>query len=183
MDSTSNTENSHPNFVQPTPEYPTKAQLKSYGDLMFLYMRIRAYDNVPMRQIRLNIQPPIDLGFHKIFYRNAVPRAAVTWAFLGPQQENAFVKGLGLKANDWISGRQLWITEIYAPYGQGTARDVFRWLMATVSKEHNIVRWTRMKGGKLHRIVESRRKVDRLWTHHPMSVDQFLKAESAASAG
>ncbi len=174
MDESTNGQKPIPGLPKPTPEYPTEAQLKAYGDLMFLYMRVRKYEPVPMGRVRRVIQPPIDLGLYKVFYQDKVPRAAVTWAFLGPEQEKQFARGEGLRPSDWLSGPQLWIMDIYAPYGLGTGRDVLRWLMSTVSKQHNLVRSPRVKEGTLHRIVQSRRRDDGGWTNQSLSMEDFL---------
>lgn len=160
---------------KPTPEYPTESQLKAYGDLMFLFMRISRYERLPLRLVRRCIQPPIDLNFYRVFYLDGFPRAAITWSFLGPEQERKFVSGELLEPSDWLSGKQLWIADVLAPYGRGTGGQVLKWLRATLSREHRIVRFLRVDDDlKIQRIVESERKEDGGWKVRSVPVDKFL---------
>ena len=175
MQNNSNGQTAPANLPNPTPEYPTDSQLKAYGDLMFLYMRIPKYNRVPMRIIRLNIQPPIDLNMNKVFYKDGYPRAAMTWALLGPTQEKKFLSGEGLQPSDWLSGRQLWIMDILAPYGRGSGGDILRWLRKNVSTEHNIIRFPRVNDKlQLTRVVESIRKDEKIWSVKSRNLEYFL---------
>ena len=168
---------------QPTPEYPTESQLRAYGDLMFLFMRIKRYERLPLRLARRCIQPPIDLNFYRVFYKDNVPRAAVTWSFLGPEQERKFVSGELLEPSDWLSGKQLWIADILAPYGRGTGGQVLKWLSKTVSEHHNIVRFLRIDDDlHIKRIVESERTEKGSWKPRSISIDQFLQRKQAATS-
>lgn len=138
-----------------TPEYPTKAQIAAYGAFAFLYLRSDQHRDVPMHLARLAIQPAIDLGFFKIFEHEDVPRAAVTWAFLDRDAERRMVAGELLKPQDWVSGDVMWVREIIAPYGKGTAAAVVRWLQRSVPDRVSRVRYLRIDPGhQRRRIVE-----------------------------
>lgn len=72
-------------------EHPDADRIAAYGALSFVYLRSERYRAMPLAQFRRLIQPPIDLGFHKIFEVDGVPRAAVLWPFLNPETERRFV--------------------------------------------------------------------------------------------
>jgi hemolysin-activating ACP:hemolysin acyltransferase len=50
-----------------------------------------------------------------------VPRAFVSWAYLSEEAETRFLRGDRLTTQDWMSGDRLWLMDLVAPYGQGSA--------------------------------------------------------------
>lgn len=140
------------------PENPSSEKLRAYGELMFLVLRSRFHRETPVRNIRLSFQPAIDLGFYKIFRADGVPRAAVTWAFLSPEVERRYMQGYFMQPQEWVSGKQMWVVEIVAPYGQGTAVSVVNWLRRKVAEPIDTVRYVRGNAdGSVRRVVEIRR--------------------------
>jgi len=140
------------------PENPSEETLRAYGELMFLVMRSRFHRDTPMRNIRVSFQPAIDLGFYKIFRSDGVPRAAVTWAFLSPEVERRYVHGHFMEPSEWVSGKQMWVVEIVAPYAQQTGAFVVNWLRRHVAEPIDTVRYVRGNDdGSVRRIVEVRR--------------------------
>ena len=143
---------------EPDPENPTEAQRLAYGDFAFLYMRSEFHRNVPLHLARLSIQPAIDLGFYKIFHIDDIPRYGVTWAFLSEATEAKLMRGEMLAPADWRSGNRMWVIEIIAPYGQGTAAAVVHWLKRSLPETISRVRYLRSDAGRnLTRIVEVNR--------------------------
>ena len=132
------------NIPNPTPEFPTQEQLRAYGDLAFLYLRSEMHRDVPLHLARLAIQPAIDLSFYKVFHNDGIPRYGVTWAFLSPEAEAKVARGELLQPSEWMSGDQMWVMEIIAPYGQGTAAAVVKWLKQNLPEKVSSVRYQRV---------------------------------------
>ena len=132
-------------------EKPTQEKLYAYGAFAFLYLRSQHHRSVPLAVARMAIQPPIDLGFYKVFHADGVPRMAVTWAFFGDEAEEKFTSDQMLLPQDWCSGKKMWVVEIVAPYGKGTAAEVVRWLQSELPPSINRVRYQRVTGDHANR--------------------------------
>jgi len=140
------------------PENPDRSQLAAYGALAFLYLRSERHRGVSLSAARLAIQPAIDLRFNHILEVDGVPRAAVTWAFLGPEAEAKLKAGQRLMPKDWVSGEQMWLLDIIAPYGQGTAAHVVRWLRHNVPSTVETLKYMRIgRDNRPSKIVQIRR--------------------------
>jgi len=148
----------------PDPENPTEAQRLAYGDFAFLYMRSEFHKNVPLHLARLSIQPAIDLGFYKLFHIDDMPRYGVTWAFLSEDAEAKLMRGEILLPAEWRSGDRMWVIEIIAPYGQGTAAAVVHWLKRSLPEKITKLRYIRSDQSRnLKRIVEMKRMNGAQW--------------------
>lgn len=152
---------------QPTPEFPTQDQLRAYGDFAFLYMRSDFHRDVPLHLARLAIQPAIDLGFYKVFHNDGIPRYGVTWAFLGPEAEARLTRGEVLKPAEWRSGPNMWVIEIIAPYGQGTAAAVVKWLRHNLPDGIQTVKYQRIdRDTGVKRVIAVNRVKGAHWGAH-----------------
>lgn len=141
----------------PTPEAPTPAMMRAYGDLAFLYFRSAYHRRLPVRAARLFLQPPIDLGFVHVFRNGDVPRAAVTWAFLSTEAERRFAGGEPLQPAEWRSGQSFWIVEIIAPFDEPGPGVVMRRVVEAIAARRKGVRYLRTdESGAVRRIVESK---------------------------
>lgn len=144
---------------QPTPEFPTQDQLRAYGDFAFLYLRSDFHRNLPLHLARLGIQPAIDLGYYKVFHVDGIPRYGVTWAFLSDEAEEKLKAGQVLAPAEWRSGPNMWVIEIIAPYGQGSAAAVVKWLRHNLPEQVQTVRYLRVDADRnVNRVVEINRK-------------------------
>jgi len=112
----------------PPSEMPSERRLKVYGDAFFLAMRSPRHLAMTGAELRTYLEPAIQLGNFRIFSAQAVPRAMITWAHLGPDAERRLLTGQPLRAEDWNSGPHRWVVDILAPYG-GMMRGIGRWLM------------------------------------------------------
>ncbi len=148
-------------------ENPTEEKLRAYGDLAFLYLRSEHHRELPLRLARQMVQPPIDLGFYKVFYIDDVPRYAFTWAFLDEDAEAKVIRGELLLPKEWRSGDRMWVMEIIAPYGQGTAAFVIKWLRHSLPEEINKFRWMRVdREHRMTRVTEITRIKGAHWGAH-----------------
>lgn len=163
---------------KPKPENPSEAQLRAYGGFAFLYLRSEHHKHVPLQAARLAIQPPIDLLQFQLFHHNDVPRCGVTWAFLDRTAEGKLVSGETLLPAEWRSGSQMWVIEIIAPYGDGTAAEVVRWLKRALPPSIDSVRYLRV--GSDHRpskVLEVRRIDGAHWGTRLVDPSAILEEE------
>ncbi len=163
-------------MTEPTPEHPSAAQLQAYGDFAFLYLRSDHHRNVSLSQARLALQPAIDLMQYHVFRFEGVPRFGLTWAFLNEDTERKIVTGEQLQPADWRSGDRMWVIEIIAPYGQGTAAEVVRWLKRSLPKQINTVRYMRVQEDhRFEKVIEVRRISGAQWGTRTVKVSDFVK--------
>lgn len=148
-------------FKNPTPEYPDTAQLAGYGGFAFLFLRTPRYANLTLDQVRSVLQPPLDLRFFHLHTIDGVPRAGITWAFLSPQAEQKILLSQRLEPVDWLSGKQVWIMDVIAPYGQGMGALLTRRFLQQLPIEAGTVRFARYSdAGHLKHVVEYKRHPD-----------------------
>ncbi|WP_050529103.1 toxin-activating lysine-acyltransferase [Pseudaestuariivita atlantica] len=135
---------------------PTAEQIALYGAFAFLYMRSSSHSGVPIGAARLGLQPPVLLGYCRIFHdQNGVPRAGLTWAMLSDEVEEKFLRGEPLTMGDWTSGSNFWVMEIIAPFGRPGGAQVMNWLRMEMPKHVTRVRYVRQgMNGKPHRVIE-----------------------------
>ena len=146
------------------PEFPGEDALQAYGGLSFLYLRSPRHAAWPVKNLRLIIQPPIDLHQSRIFYHEGVPRAACTWAHLSDEAQARVIKSDPITPSQWRSGRNLWLMEIIAPYNQGSGARVFRTFMRHVPQEITRFRYLRVDAdGSPPRIMQVDRPAGSAW--------------------
>ncbi|KMW56067.1 hypothetical protein AIOL_001019 [Candidatus Rhodobacter oscarellae] len=138
-------------------EFPTAERLRAYGDLCFLYFRSEPHKEKPFNLMRWIVQVPVDLGQYRIFYAEDIPRAAFTWAMVEDAAEAKILSGTALLPAEWRSGRQMWIMDILAPFGQGTASDVSRWMKENMPQDINTIRTIRPNPDGSARVIELNR--------------------------
>ncbi|MEM6693479.1 MAG: toxin-activating lysine-acyltransferase [Pseudomonadota bacterium] len=116
-------------------EYPSQDQLKALGDLCFVMMRAPDLAQQSLQALRAMIEPAVDTGHFAILRRDDVPRAAITFAYLDEDAEERLLAGAFLSTQDWISGSRLWLMDVVAPYGQGTAARMIRFWHQSLGPE------------------------------------------------
>lgn len=124
-------------------EFPSRDQLTGMGELAFLFMRAPNYAKASGAAIRAAIEPAVDTGHFALMRNEGVPRALITWAFLDAEAEARFLSGAVLTAHDWISGDRLWLMDVIAPYGQGSARRMIRFFESGLKAEITQYRFIR----------------------------------------
>ncbi|WP_050529105.1 toxin-activating lysine-acyltransferase [Pseudaestuariivita atlantica] len=143
--------------MQINSEFPTPERLQAYGDLCFLYFRSDAHRDKSFALMRWIVQVPVDLGQYKIMYANDIPRAAFTFAMLNDAAEQKLLSGTALQPAEWQSGQQMWIMDVLAPYGQGSAQQVIRWITTHTPPEISSIRSLRPHGNGRMRMIELNR--------------------------
>ncbi|KNG95377.1 toxin-activating lysine-acyltransferase [Pseudaestuariivita atlantica] len=143
--------------MQVNSEFPTPERLRAYGDLCFLYFRSDAHRDKSFGLMRWIVQVPVDLGQYKIMYATDIPRAGFTYAMLDDAAEQKLLGGTALQPAEWRSGRQMWIMDVLAPYGQGSAQQIIRWIRHHTAPDITSIRTLRPNPGGGTRIVEHTR--------------------------
>ncbi len=109
-----------------TPEFPSPAKQRLLGEFLFLAMRSDTYSNLPLNRFQEAFEPAIDLKQFHLFRFDDIPRGVVTWARLTPGAESRFIRGQGLKPEDWNKGDRFWVVDLIAPY-KGVGPYITRW--------------------------------------------------------
>lgn len=134
--------------------------LGAYGAFTYLYMNSPHHRRVSVDVMRAQLRPPVERNFYRIVNdQDGVPRAGLTWALLSDQVEARMRAGQMLAPKEWASGRNLWIMEFLAPFGQGSGLSVLRWLRDTAPGGMDRLRYNRFKPQiDRVRVVEIRRR-------------------------
>ncbi|MEM6913687.1 MAG: toxin-activating lysine-acyltransferase [Pseudomonadota bacterium] len=139
-------------------EFPSKDQLAGLGDLAFVFVRAPSYQGVTVSALRAALEPAIDTGHFAVLRQDHIPRAFISWAYLDEEAEARFLNGARLTTQDWISGDSLWLMDVVAPYGQGSAARMIKAFHAAIPEtidQYNTVRRAR-EPGKARRYVMTR---------------------------
>jgi len=79
------------------------------------------------------ILEPIRQKQFKLYVKEHVPQAFVTWAMMSGESEEHFLETLSpLRKKDWTSGDNLWVMDIIAPFGghEAVIHDLFDTIFA-----------------------------------------------------
>ncbi|MEY8840518.1 toxin-activating lysine-acyltransferase [Cribrihabitans sp. XS_ASV171] len=112
----------------PDVEVPSPEKLRIYGDMSFLAFRSSRHSRMSVGQLRTYLEPAIEFGQFRVFRFDDVPRAMITWAYMGPDSIRKLIEGAPLEPADWRSGPDLWVIDLIAPYRRLTGQLV-RWMM------------------------------------------------------
>ena len=134
------------------PDFPTEEQIRAWGDILFLAMRSPRHGAMTAYQLREAFEPAVTTGQYRIFRFDGIARGLITYAFLGYNAEYRYLSGKVLKARDWRSGRQLWITDIIAPY-PGLTQAMSRWVMTRGHLTSHNFYFRRVSGAKATRKI------------------------------
>jgi hemolysin-activating ACP:hemolysin acyltransferase len=144
----------------PIPDRPVDRQLTAYGAFTYLYMNSPTHRRVSVDVMRAQLRPAVEKNFYRIVNdQHGVPRAGLTWAFLSDDAEARLRAGHMLAPEEWASGRNVWLMEFLAPFGQGSGMSVLRWLRDTAPDDMDRLRYTRFKPqNDRARVVEIHRR-------------------------
>lgn len=88
------------------------------GEMVWLYSLSPIHRDWPISGIHRWLLPPLLNKQYRIYHRGTRPVGFVTWAWLSPKVEAAFVQNTrNLKPGDWTSGDRLWSIDFIAPFG------------------------------------------------------------------
>ena len=103
------------------------------GPVTWLMMQQGATRHTLLSELEWRVLPPLVLDQAKLYMRDNAPIAYVSWAKLS----NAAIERYKtaphhLTSNDWQSGDEVWIIDLFAPFGQ--AQEVMKDLREIVFK-------------------------------------------------
>lgn len=158
------------------------AFLADFGALFYLAGLTRYHRPRTLADLFAAFEPPLRLGQYKILRNNGYPRAAITWAGLGPDQERRFaVDHQTLRPEDWNSGPSPWLVDFLAPFGH--VDQIVPHLAGNPDITHVRTLWHNRQGSK-YRIVEwSRPRGETEVRVRSWGAGQFLNHLQEASHG
>lgn len=93
-------------------------KLPLLGAVGWLMMQQSATRHTLLSELEWRVMPPLVQEQAKLYMRENSPVAYVSWALLSPEAAARFASPPHhLAAADWQSGDQVWIVDLYAPFG------------------------------------------------------------------
>ncbi len=88
------------------------------GPVTWLMMQQGATRHSLISDLEWRVMPPLVLDQAKLYMREQMPLAFVSWARLSPEVAQRYRQAPHrLAPSDWQSGDQAWIIDLVAPYG------------------------------------------------------------------
>ncbi len=88
------------------------------GPVTWLMMQQGATRHTLLSELEWRVLPPLVLDQAKLYLRESAPVAYVSWAKLSPAVVERYkTSPHHLSAADWNSGDQVWIIDLFAPFG------------------------------------------------------------------
>ena len=98
------------------PPQPDAASIM--GQATWLMMNSPAHRHLFMTDLEWLLMPSLLHQQFRIFRRDNVPVAFVSWAWLTEDAEKRFLSGVRrLQPGDWKAGDRLWLIDLIAPFG------------------------------------------------------------------
>lgn len=93
-------------------------QVPVMGAVAWLMMQGAATRHTLLSDLQWRVMPPLILDQAKLFMRDGLPLAYVSWALLSESAAERYQHPPHqLAASDWQSGNQVWIIDLLAPHG------------------------------------------------------------------
>jgi len=113
------------------------SKLPLLGAVTWLMMQHNATRHTLISELEWRVMPPMVLDQAKLYLRDNAPIAFVSWAKLSDTVAKRYCTAPHqLVAADWQSGEQVWIVDLYAPFGG--AAEVLQDLRNSVLKGQTI---------------------------------------------
>lgn len=109
------------------------------GAVCWLMMQQSTSRHTLLSELEWRVMPALVLDQAKLYMREGAPVAYVSWALLSEEAAQRYKTAPHhLTAADWQSGSQVWLVDLYAPFGG--AQDVMNDLQKSVFAGQNIHR-------------------------------------------
>lgn len=93
-------------------------QIPVLGAVAWLMMQQNSSRHTLLSGLEWRVMPPLVLDQAKLYMRENSPIAYVSWARLSEEAAQRYrSKPHHLTASDWQSGDQVWLVDLYAPFG------------------------------------------------------------------
>lgn len=97
------------------------SKLSLLGAVTWLMMQHTTTRHTLISDLEWRVMPPLVLDQAKLYMRDNAPVAYVSWASLSDKVAQRYnTAPHQLTAGDWQSGDQIWIIDLYAPFGGAT---------------------------------------------------------------
>ena len=108
-----------PARVQAGPAATTRPdQASLLGQVAWLMMQSPVHRHLFLADLEYRVAPPLMLQQFRLYRRDNVPVAFVSWALLTEEVEKRVQSGAWrLQPADWRSGDRLWVVDLVAPHG------------------------------------------------------------------
>src|SRR2546430_14751856 len=95
---------------------PDQASL--FGQVAWLMMQSPVHRHLFLADLEYRVAPPLMLQQFRLYRRDNVPVAFVSWALLTEEVEKRVQSGAWrLQRADWRSGDRLWVVDLVTPHG------------------------------------------------------------------
>lgn len=127
-------------------------KLPLLGAVSWLMMQQTATRHTLLSELEWRVMPPLVLDQAKIYMRDNAPVAYVSWALLSEAVAQRYVAAPHqLAAADWQSGDQVWIVDLFVPFGG--AQEVMSDLRKEMFAGRPIHQLSLNAGGSLHKMT------------------------------
>jgi len=111
--------NDQPAKVQAGPAATTRPdQASLLGQVAWLMMQSPVHRHLFLADLEYRVAPPLMLQQFRLYRRDNVPVAFVSWALLTEEVEKRVQSGAWrLQRADWRAGDRLWVVDLVAPHG------------------------------------------------------------------
>ncbi len=124
------------------------SKLPLLGAVTWLMMQHNTTRHTLISELEWRVMPPLVLDQAKLYMRDNAPVAYVSWGKLSDKVAQRYRSAPHqLTAGDWQSGDQIWIVDLYAPFGGAT--EVLQDLRETTLIGQDIHQLTLSEGAKL----------------------------------
>lgn len=151
--------------VEPPPD-ALRREPNVFASAVWLMQLSPRHRHLFLADLEWALMPPLALKQFRLFQRDGIPVALVTWASVSNEVEARLAQGqMRLKPDEWQSGEHCWLIDLLAPAGseEGVIRSLVRDALADKS-----VRYLGRdaKTGKT-RVIEARKDDDDSSTEDP----------------
>ena len=88
------------------------------GAVSWLMMQQGSTRHTLLSELEWRVMPPLMLDQAKLYMKDKMPIAYVSWAYLSEEVAARYQQGPHhLAPSDWKSGNQPWLIDLFAPYG------------------------------------------------------------------
>ncbi|MGB8598828.1 MAG: toxin-activating lysine-acyltransferase [Burkholderiales bacterium] len=106
----------------PKPNKTALAKLTHVGPIIWLMNHIPSQRHHFYIDIDWHIMPPLILNQAKLFMKEGVPRAYVSWALVNDDIQQRLAQGdTRLAPREWKCGNNLWLIDLVTPFGSPEA--------------------------------------------------------------
>ena len=89
-----------------------------FGDILYLLTMSEFHHHWKMHQVKRVFVPPMYHGQYRIWYNNTDPFGFCLWAWVSDEiLEKLLNENYRMQADDWQSGKNLYLAEFVAPFG------------------------------------------------------------------